>query len=480
MGKSVSRRQFLGTSALGGMLLAGQVGGRLLRADEGPARPELPAVKIHKVYVGKRGTAWPKPEFDVRAEVAKFERHLAKVERQLGDIKFVGGELVQSSAEAAKAAANLADADGVLLFHLTLGTGHMLGQIVNAGRPTVVFSQPFSGHEWMYVPQWQKAGKKVILLATRDYDEIAQAVALMRVPARLRQTRIVLVGGPAGTAPARSAKQIRDRLSAEVVPVGVPRLIQAHKAVEPKAAEAEGEQWIRQAKKVVEPSRAEIVKSARMYFAMKHIMAEERAQAITMRCLGGIPIGTLGYPCLGFSKLNDLGLVGACEADMDSTLTMLIFAYAFGVPGFISDPLFDTARNAVIHAHCTSATKMDGPAGKRAPYIIRSHRDDNRGASLEVEMRVGQVITCAKLIDLDTMLISTGKITEIPDFDDRGCRTQITTEVADARKMLDNWGAGVLKGGMMTLLHRVVFYGDHLQSIKHLAALTGLKVVEEG
>ena len=46
--------------------------------------------------------------------------------------------------------------------------------------------------------------------------------------------------------------------------------------------------------------------------------------------------------------------------------------------------------------------------------------------------------------------------------------------------MLANWGGGVLKGDMMTLLHRVVFYGDRLQSVRHLAVLMGLKVVEEG
>jgi hypothetical protein len=95
-------------------------------------------------------------------------------------------------------------------------------------------------------------------------------------------------------------------------------------------------------------------------------------------------------------------------------------------------------------------------------------------------MRVGQPITCAKLVHLDTMLISTGKIVEITDFDDRGCRTQITTAVRDAHRMLANWGGGVLKDDMMTLLHRVVFYGDHLQNVRHLAVLMGLKVVEEG
>ena len=207
-------------------------------------------------------------------------------------------------------------------------------------------------------------------------------------------------------------------------------------------------------------------------------MDEEKAQAITIACLSGMPIDVIGYPCLGFTQLNDTGLVGACEADVDSTLTMLLFTYAFNVPGFITDPLFDTSKNAVIHAHCVSPTKMDGPDGPAAPYLVRTHRDDNRGASLEVEMRLGQVITCAKLTGAETLLISTGKIIEVT-HDKLGCRTQFTTEVKDARSMFHNWGGGVLKGGVMTLLHRAVFYGDRMQDIKHLGALMGYKVVEE-
>jgi len=76
------------------------------------------------------------------------------------------------------------------------------------------------------------------------------------------------------------------------------------------------------------------------------------------------------------------------------------------------------------------------------------------------------------------MLISTGKIIDVT-HDELGCRTQFVTEVADARKMFHNWGAGVLEGGVMTLLHRVVFFGDHMQSMKDLGVLMGFRVVEE-
>lgn len=470
----VNRREFLGGAAAG-------LAARPLAAAEAAGWPKLPPVKIHVVYLGLGG-AWPKPKFDARAEMARFEQFLSSVSERLGDVEFVGRELIPNRTDAAAGVAeSAARADAVLIVHLAFGSGEPMRKFVDTGLPVAIFSQPFSGHDWMYIPRWQREGRKVAVIPSSDYRDLERAVALLRVPVRMRQTRILLVGSAAGTRAAQSADGIRERYGAEVVPITVEQVVEAHRAVDLKAAEAEAEQeWIRPAKKIVEPTREEIIKSARMYLAMRNLMIRERARAITIRCLGGIPIGTLGYPCLGFTKLNDLGLVGACEADVDSTLTMLMFGYAFGKPGFITDPLFDVSKNAVVHAHCLSPTRMDGPGGTRAPFLIRTHRDDDLGASLEVELRVGQEITCAKLVNLDTMLISTGKIIEIPDFDDRGCRTQIVTKVADSRSMLSNWGGGVLEGDMMTLLHRVVFYGNHLDSVRDLAALMGQKVVIEG
>jgi hypothetical protein len=473
----ISRREFLGAAAAaGGAALAGELaaGPSAVAAETG--WPKLPPVRIHVVYVGTGG-AWPTPTFDAPAEVRKFQDCLAGVETRLGDVKFVGGELIPNTVPAAaEVAARLKDADAALLVHLSFGSGEPLLKLVEAGPPSAIFSQPFSGHDWMYVPRWQKAGKRVILSTSSDYGDLERAVALLRVPVRMRRSRIIVVGAARGTPLACSAEQVRQRLGPELVPVSQERILAAHNAVDPKAAEAEAEHyWIGPAQKIVEPSRADIVNSARLYLAIKEIMIEERAQAITSsHCMGAPAKG-----CLTFSKLNDLGLVGACEGDMDSTLTMLLFACAAGVPGFISDPLFDTSRSAVIHAHCTSTTKLDGPAGPRAPFLIRTQCDSNQGVSLEVQMRVGQEITCAKLVNLDTLLISTGKIVELTDFHDRGCRTQITTAVTNARSMVHNWGGGVLEGDMMTLLHRVVFYGNHTECMRDLAPLLGLKVVEE-
>ena len=478
MADELNRREFLGAGAAGAgsMFLGSMLNASTAMAgpsDDWP--PQMPPARIYKVYVGRTGGIYlSRPT----AEIERFETYLAGVENRLGDVKFMGGELIPP-AEAGTVIERLKDADGVLLFHLSGHGGgapaQAMQQIIDVGLPTAVFSQPFSGHGWMYFPRWQKAGKSVVLLPTSDWSELDQVVGLMRVAPHLRRTRILVVRGPLGTAAACSAEQVKDKLGVEMIPVSVEETMAAHEAVDIKDAEAEAERyWISKAKKIVEPSRDEIINSARFYLATKNLMQQHGAQAVTSsNCMGGPAKG-----CLTYSKLNDLGLVGACEGDMDSTLTMLIFQYAYGVPGFITDPVFDTAKNALIHFHCTSATRMDGPGSPRLPFTIRTQSDSERGVSLDVENRIGQDVTCAKFINLDTMLISTGTIVDVT-HDELGCRTQFWTKVKNARSMFHNWGAGVLEGGVMTLLHRAVFYGDHMQSMAHLGTLMGFDVVEE-
>ena len=480
MSDFINRRELLGVgvAGAGAVILGTGLSGSVAASQSDDWPPRLSSVKIYKVYVGRTGGIYLSRPHD---EIAKFDQYLSQVERKLGDVKFIGGELVPPT-EVDKILPKLTNADGVLLFHLS---GHgggapktAMDRIIDMGLPTAVFSQPFSGHGWMYFPYWQKSGKKVVLLPTSDWGRIEQVAKLMRVAPHLKRTRILVVRGPLGTDPACSADQVKKCLGTEMIPVTVEETIKAHEAIDIKAAEAEAENyWFSKAKRIVEPCREEVINSARFYLATKNLMIKYGARAVTSsNCMGAPAKG-----CLTYSKLNDLGLVGACEGDMDSTLTMLIFNYAFGVPGFITDPVFDTSENALIHFHCTSATKMDGPTGQRLPFTLRTQSDSERGVSLDVENRIGQDVTCAKFVNLDTMLISTGKIYKVT-HDELGCRTQFWTKVADARSMYHNWGADVIKGGqhgVMTMLHRAVFYGDHMDQIRDLGVLMGFKVVEE-
>ena len=115
---------------------------------------------------------------------------------------------------------------------------------------------------------------------------------------------------------------------------------------------------------------------------------------------------------------------------------------------------------------------MDGPGGKEAPYLLRGHSEvRGSGCVPEVQYRLGEMVTRTKLVNLNTILASTGKIIEVPKKSVRACRTQIVTEVRDAAKMAANWSSALETEDAMTLLHRVVFYGDHMDSAGHMARL---------
>jgi hypothetical protein len=54
-------------------------------------------------------------------------------------------------------------------------------------------------------------------------------------------------------------------------------------------------------------------------------------------------------------------------------------------------------------------------------------------------------------------------------------------EVRDATKLLYNWGGGALgasRKDYYASLHRVAYYGDYTQDLRHLAHLMGLRLVE--
>ena len=295
----------------------------------------------------------------------------------------------------------------------------------------------------------------------------------------MRQTRILLFPPARGTQPARSPEEVKKRLGADVVAVAEKTFDDLIHGADAEAVRAEAERWTKGAKEVIEPNQEDIEKAARVSIALQNLMEQEQAHGLAIgTCMGWLP---KGFPCLGFTRLRDRGIPAACEGDMDSLLTMLLFQYAFDRPGFQGNATFDIPRNALWTAHCTAPLKMDGPDGKPAPYLLRGHSEvGGSGCVPEVQYRLGQTITRTKFVNLDTILASTGKIIEVPEKSVRACRTQIVTEVRDAAKMAANWSSALETEDAMTLLHRVVVYGDHMDSLRHLARLMGLKVVEEG
>jgi hypothetical protein len=470
---AISRRCFLKTTTTGalssGALMA--LTERLAAATAATPMPPVckTKVRVGKVYLGRPHPGWPSSAVDLPAEVKRFEQNLAKLGPALADVEFVEGGLIATDQDLAQAKEKFKDVAGILAIHLTLGTGPQMRSLLDLNIPTMVFTMPFAGHEWHVIAAWQREGRLVETHPSSRYEDIAVAIRPFRARHRLREARVLHISQ--GDADPGYCKAIQDKFGAEIRSLKLPDLQRAYQEADRSEAMADARRWIREAKKIVEPTKEEILKSSLMYVAMRNLLAQHQAVAITMNCLGMGLIGIgMGYPCLGFVRLNNAGLGGVCEADLKSTMTHLIFSALVGKPGFVTDPAFDLSNNTILHAHCVAATQMLGPRSRPSPYVIRSHLEDGKGASLMVKLPVGQKVSMARLIGTDAMLFSTGDAIDSP-FVERGCRSKLTVRVENIDRFLHQWSCG---------LHRVIFYGDHTRDIGRFCRFTKTRLLREG
>ena len=469
----MSRRQFC-LSAAAGLGIPG------LRAVEVEGPWSGPAV-VRRVYLAARRASWPRPDLDLKQEVAEIEARIQELEKRYpGQIRFTGGELLQPGADWAAWMAGAAEADVILAFNITHGVLGLLEKLFEAGRPVLMFSKPYAGHDWTHQAVFAQQGRQAEVLASSDYAELDGYVKLLRTVHHLRNSRVLLVSPPAARP---SVAGFEERFGTTFAYPSYLDLKAAYDAVDVARARKQAEAFLRLATRVVEPTRQEIDDSLRLHLAIQDLLRKEKANAIAIDCLGGFGRKELpAYPCIAFSRLNDMGMYGVCECDLDSTMTQLLVTSFSGKPGFVSDPVFDTSRNEVIHAHCVSATAMQGVGGPASPFIVRSHLEDHRGVSMQVLLPPGGPVTVARFSGPQKFVVSTGEAAGNVD-DERGCRTKIRTRVPNARKFLEDYAAAIAgsnpRVGTRDLLHRVVFYGDHTESIDRLGRLLGFQVVRE-
>ncbi|HDT13583.1 MAG TPA: hypothetical protein ENO03_04425 [Candidatus Aminicenantes bacterium] len=480
----IKRRDFLKISTAGGVACATGPGlfARAAGAAPDQAAPGLVSpgcrgtkVKVAKLYMGKPGPHWPKPSLDLAAEVRSYEAAFARRRDEFADIDFTVNELVTSPEEVQALGDRLTDVDGILAIHLTIWIGPVLDAIVDRAKPTVIYAAPYSGHEWTGYGDLlkQERGALVECLLTSDPGELAFAVRPFRAGHHLREAKILNLT----TRPFEDyAEAVRAKFGTRIERIDLPRILAAYEAVSEPEARAETERWLRDAERLVEPSRDDVARSCRLALALEKVLDEERATVMTIDCYGSMWDKTIklpAYPCIGFSRLNNRGLGGICESDLRSAVTHVLLQGLSGRPGFISDPTVDESKDAIILAHCMGTTRMDGPGAPAHPYKLRTIMEREEGVTPQVEMRVGQKVTQALLIGTDSIRYFTGEIIEAPVGleHDRGCRTKITVRPdGSLSRLWRNWTQG---------LHRQTVYGDLSRELRVFSKFQGLTLVDE-
>lgn len=440
----------------------------LFGAEESRSMPWNEPATVAKVYLAG-SPMWPKPTLDVASEIRDIEAKLVEVQRRhTENVRLVGGEVLHSDADIEPWLAKTRDVDGILIIPLTQPTP--AARVLDVlPAPAVFFSRPYATHMWSAIGRRQKQGTRIDVVASSSYGDLDPYMRAFRTIHHMRKSKVLV--GVATEEHARAGVDAFSKAFGTTFKIVKGNEFKAaFEAADARKAQKEADEFTRNALKVVDATKEDISKGLRFYLALAEMLKQEQANAVTIDCFGTLAANTLpGYPCIAWSKFNDAGLYGVCEADLSSTMTQIMITSYTGMPGFVSDPVFDTSRNEVIHAHCVSATRMKGLNGPAAPYILRNHLETNEGAVVQVMMPSDERITVAQFGSPKQVLISTAEVTGAVDSD-RGCRSQIRTRVADADKWLHNYTAN---------LHRVIFYGDHVRTVERLGRLLDFEVVRE-
>lgn len=505
---SLSRRRFLANcaSCAAGVSGVAALGGQLAAADAG-AKPKVRLVFTH---IPSTGPIWPNIGFDFDKRKKELIEALTRL---CPTIQFLPAT-VMNGEEATKLLEADKEVDGYLVYLLGLWTS-ATPKLAAANRP-MIFADDLYGGSGEFLIQnaaARRAGQKVVGVSSARVEDVAAVARCFEVlkksgasvddfMAAAEQARRKTFGRPGdmtckedkvpavdvagclkklresvmlvvGRQPGALGKAIEEVFGTKVLPIDFKELHAAYEKADQAQAAQWADRWIKAAEKMIEPVRDEIVRCGAMYLGMQEVMKQHKAQAITINCLGGFYGGHIkAYPCLGFSQLNDDGLVGGCEADIRSAMTMLLMGQLTGRPGYISDPVIDTSKNQIIYAHCVAPTKVFGPAGPTNPGHIRSHSEDRKGAVLRSLMPLGYMTTTLELQpQKKEMLFHQGKTVDNID-EDKACRTKLAVEPkGDLDKLLtywDQWG-----------WHRVTFYGDLKGPVQEVCQALGLKLIEE-
>jgi len=464
---------------------------------------------------------WPYDSFDFESRSEELTRML---KNSLPGIDFISASLKNQN-EAKKFLEGAQDFKGFLVYFIggiTPSNAQITPTIAKAGKPVILIEDLYSGEMFFaWYPKLKEEGFPVIGVSSSNFEDVIKAVKLFKVIERMRESKILIIMHEDvdlcyNFRPyEKIVSQMKQLFGTEIVKMGDEQFVKEYLLkVTNEEAEPIAEKWRNKALKVVEPTNEDLIKSAKLYIAMKRLMKDVGANLITTWVFwyyhdkvleenpklyslmakmynatsldGPYKYSQGAFPCLPFFELNNEGIMAVCEADLEAAVTSLMVYYLAeemtgeGIPGFTNEPSVDLSKGWMIYAHCMYSNRVFGPSGPESPFIIRSHGESRYSAAPSIILPIQEKVTIARIDLLKNVMLIHGGMAEanIETLDvERACRNKLAVKT-NAEKILHNFNKKTTYRGQ-TLWHRTLFYGDWREHLKNLAALLGIEVFEE-
>jgi L-fucose isomerase-like protein len=364
----------------------------------------------------------------------------------------------------------IGDTDVVLLYKPKLGLGNFIIEIVKFNCPVILFNK--EGGVWTPLDALEYVYPKRNVWVAVNYEDINVRIKILEAKKKINSAKLLVLNAEYShwqrwlCRISGGLEAIEQRFGIEIDYIQSEDVIKRWQRIEGERARVAAEKWIKGAEKIIEPREEDVEKVARLYLVMKDLLKERDAQGLTM-AYGDDP---LPVPCFAYATLRDEGIPAACEADINSLITMMILHYLTGQPSFMGNTLVDSEDNVLRISHCVAPIKMAGYDKEPYAYILRDqHWGLPKGVlSGFVRMGLNQEVTICRLDgELKNMFATKGEIIACEDLEDN-CRVTVKIKIDDVMKFIHSTSGN----------HHVVVYGDHREKIKELNKLFGITTVD--
>lgn len=194
----------------------------------------------------------------------------------------------------------------------------------------------------------------------------------------------------------------------------------------------------------------EVDKALRLHKALSKIKEEYNLDGLTIRCFDLLnELKTTS--CLSLSLLNKEGIIGTCEGDIPSMISMHILNKISAQPGFQANPSrIDIENKKMVLAHCTL------PLNMTKSYKLNTHFESGIGVAIKGYLKEDKITIFKLSKNLKDYFVTTGNITKNLE-ESNLCRTQIEISVDHNIEYFLNRPYGN---------HHIIIYGDYEEQIK--------------
>jgi len=431
-------------------------------------KPRVRAVFI-RPNIDKYWMGWPGAAYDIKARQRQYTKILNDAAKKLNVNLQITEEPLHTDELVSTFLKEVKDnpPDGIMvismcLHHTGFNSWSKTNNIANnrGDIPTIVFSP--MGTSFTGDLQATRNIPGVFVAATQDIDWLTFGLRMLKTIYEMKNTRICIVAGN------ETADRVLDVIGTTLHYIPGKRFPEEFKKVqESDEVRAMADYYTRNAKKIIEPKKQDILDAAKNYVVCRRLMAAENCQGFSMDCLGPVSRRQIKPPCMAFSRLRDEGGLGTCEADWNAAISTRLTNLLFDRPGFMQDPAPNTVNNTLMGAHCTCATRLDGFDKPPAPFILRTHSESNIGVAMQVLWRIGQKVTVMEFNGPGQIILGTGRVLRNIDTPPAGgCRTSVEIEMDDMADTRDTKG-----------FHQLFIYGDLELPFKAYCQLAGIEVV---